>query len=819
MRAFVSAFESVIQDVRYGARLLRQSPWFACVGVGSLAMGLGGGIALFTALNAVLFRPLPGRGTDDLYAVYTSNRGGGRYGSSSFADFRSFTSAAPQLFAGSCATTNAKGNLSVEGRVQPLAGAVVNGGCLDALGIRPHLGRLLNASDDSDLRGSAAIVISYTLWRRAFGADPSIVGREGLLNGASVVVAGVAEEGFAGISLDGGAEFWAPAQLAPILISPRVLLARTERRFRVYARFNDGVTAQQAAERLSIVAAQLRAEDPEAWTETSGATRTITVVPELDGRFASSQGAPEFIAASGLGAIAAVVAMACVNLATMFMARGAARRHELNVRLALGASRARLLRQLATESVLISVAGAAAGAVVVAAGLRIYDAYRPAEMPSFSVALDWRVAVFSIAIAMLAPVLFGLAPGAHALRLAIAEGLKGRPSIVRRGYLRLGSRELLLVTQIAASFALLIAAGLFTRSLVSSTAGTQGGATRLVAVVPVDLNTAARPDASARENVDRLLQAANRVPNVEASTLAALVPMTGSYVTVLGLAEDRPDATPVTMDANIVAPGYFDLLGIASRAGRTFDQRDRERAPLVAIVSESLARRLWDTPAAVGRTIHIDDVPREVIGVVADVPYRSLTDAAHPVVYLPFAQAPRDRIVLHARVKNEGEAIAALGRALRSVDPRIIVGSAISMRQQIEQTKIGGRVAQAVGSVAGLLQLGLALMATWGLVAYAVERRTAEIAIRRALGATEASILQLVMRPSLWLLAIGGPIGCAAGVLSAKALHAEFLGLAPFDATIVAPAVAVLVPVVVCAAWLPARRAIAIEPASALKQM
>ena len=815
MRALVSLLESAVQDVRYGARLLRRSPWFTCVGVASLAVGLGSGVALFTVMNAMLFRPLPGRDTGNIHVIYTSNSTGGRYGSSSFADFQSFASSDPQLFANACATTNVTGNLAVGAAVRPLAGAVVSGGYFDTFKVRPHLGRLLNRSDDSPSGSASAVVISYALWQRAFAADPAVVGRGTLLNGATVVIVGVAEPGFAGVSFDSGAEFWVAPPMAPMLLSPRTLSARGERRFRVYVRLADGVTAAHAASRLSAVAAQLRAEDPRAWTETSGSTRTVTVVRELQWRFAGGAGgAAEAIATGALGAIAAIAALACVNLATMFMARGAARTHELNVRLALGASRGRLLRQLATESLLMSVAGVAAGVGTIAAALRILDAYRPAVLPAFDVAMDWRVAGFSIVVAVAAPVLFGMAPGAHALRLAIAEGLKGRPLVFRRGFFRVGSRELLIVVQVSVSFALLIMAALFTRSLMSAGDGPHAARARQVAVAEIDVNNAATTAAERRLVTDRLLQAADRVPDVEGATAAALVPMTGSFMGISGRADD---GTPVVFDGNIVAPGYFELAAIALRAGRFFDAGDRERGRPVAVVSESLARRLWNTGAVVGRAIRVDAGPVEVVGVVADVPYRSESGAFQPVLYLPLAQAPRNRFVLHARVKNEGEAVAALDRALRSVDPRIIVGAAMPLSQLLEQVRAGGKIAQWLGAVAGLLQLGLVLMATWGLVAYAIQRRTAEIAIRRALGATEASILQLVMRPSMSLMAIGIPIGCVGGVAGAKVLHSNFLGLGPIDPAVIIPAVAVLVPVVVAAAWLPARRAASMAPIEALR--
>ena len=806
---------SVIQDIRYGARLLWRSPGFTTVSVGSLALGLASAVALFAFMNALLFRPLPGRQTADIHRIYTSNGEGGRYGSSSFQDFLSFTSV-PGLFAGACATTNVRGNLTAGGHTQALAGAVMNGGCFDALRLRPHLGRLLGPIDDAATGEPAAIVISHSVWRRSFGGDPAIVGRAATLNGASVVIAGVAEEGFAGLSLDGGAAFWAPPPLAPMLLSG-ALAARGDRRFSVYVRLAPGVTGPQAADRLKAIAAALRDEDPRAWTETSGATRTVTITRELASRFAQGQGAAD-IAALSLGAIAGIIAIACVNLATMFMARGAARTRELNIRLALGASPARLLRQLGTESLLVSVGAAAAGVLLVATALKLFEAYRPTELPAFNLALDWRVASVALLMALVAPVAFGVAPGAHALRLAIADGLRGEPFLVRRRFLFIGPRELLLVAQVAVSFALVITAALFVRSLAPAEPARQDPAVRLVSVVPIDLSTAARSDAEMRGISERLRDAADRVPGIDGSSFAAIVPMTGSFLTTSGRAEERPQDAPIDLDCNIVDPGYFELMGVGRRAGRAFDARDDEGAPRVAVVSESLARRLWSSTAVVGRAIRLDKGPAEIVGVVADVPYRSFASEPQPVLYVPLAQSPRNELVLHARVRSGADGLTALDRALRTVDARVIIGAGMPLSEFLDQSRAPVRASQRVGAIAGVLQLGLALMATWALVAYAVERRTKEIAIRRALGASEASILRLVMRPSMRLLAVGGAVGLVAGIFVARALHAEVGGLAPIDLTDVLPAAAFLALVVMAAAWMPVRRTASIEPASALKQ-
>ena len=422
----------IIHDIRYGARLLRRSPWFTLVAVASLAIGLGSAVALFTFMNALLFRPLPGRGTSDLQAIHTSGHEGSRYGSSSFADFQSFLTTSPPLFANSCATARVEGNLSVDGRSQAHPGAVMSGGCFDALRLRPHLGRLLGAVDEAAGGDASPVVISYSLWQRRFAGEAGAVGRRVAVNGVPAVVVGVAPQGFSGLSLDSGADFWVAPRLAPALTNPDILTNRGDRRFRIYVRLNTGVTETQATARLAAVATALRDEDPRAWTAANGSTRLVTLLPELESRFAQSQGERVEIALAPFGAIAAIVAIACVNLATMVMARGAGRTRELNVRLALGASRRRLLRQLATESLLISAAAGVAGVLLVAGALTLFDAYKPAEVPAFNLAVDWRIGVFAALLAIVTPVLFGMAPGAHALRLAITEGIKGKTVFARR---------------------------------------------------------------------------------------------------------------------------------------------------------------------------------------------------------------------------------------------------------------------------------------------------------------------------------------------------------------------------------------------------
>jgi predicted permease len=813
----VQAIETIIQDVRYGGRLLRRSPGFTLLAIVSLAVGIGSGVGLFTFLNAVLLRPLPGRNTGDVYVIHTSQLEGGRYGATSYADYLSFNEASASLLDCSCATTTARANMDWGDRPQSVRAAVVSGGCFDLLRLSPHRGRLLNRSDEGNASESP-IVISHALWMRHFGSDPHVVGRDVVVNGLPATIVGIAPRGFAGLSFDSGADLWATPPLAASVLPPDTLTDRRMRRFLVCVRLKEGISPAQLTAHLSPVAERLRVEDPTSWIDERGATRRVTLVRELQSRFITAPGVVPALATSVFGAISVIVALACVNLATMVMARGAARSRELSVRLALGASRQRLLRQLATESLLVAIAGTIVSVGAVATALTIFDAYRPSELPAFNLAIDWRVLAFATLVAFLAMLVFGVAPGVHAVRLAIADGLRSGSPIVRRRWLRMGARELLLVVQVTASFALLVVAALFARALMPVAERPQERSTGHIAVVPIDLDTAARSPADKRAATERLLRAADDLPGVDAATAAAVVPMTGSYIGFAGQAADMPDAPLLNFDGNIVVPGYLELTGVSVRAGRAFDARDTERAPRVAIVSEALARRFWNTTSVVGRRVRLDDRLVEVVGVVADIPYRSLSEPLHPVMYLPLAQVASNRFVLHARVRNEGEAIVELERALRSVNPRIMFGASTTLARFLDQTKAGARAAQWIGGVAGVLQLALALMATWGLVAYAVERRTSEFGVRLALGATPAAIVQLVMRPSLLLLAAGVVMGGLGGVVASRVLESEFLGLAPVTWTAMIPLALIFAAVAATAAWVPARRAGTIEPAAALRQ-
>lgn len=804
------SLESVWQDVRYGARSLRRSPLFTAVAVLSIGGGLAAGTAVFATMNAVLFRPIAVGDPGSLYRVFTGNREGAIRSSTSYADLQSFMSAG--VLSAACGATRARATLAVDGVSRLHRAELVTPGCFRALAITPSLGRVFG-EEEATSAIIPPVVISHGLWLRRFGGDSSIVGRTILLNGAPAGIVGVAPVGFVGTSLDGGAELWAPIRLAKVMIGGEITRSRGQRMFHVFARLREGVTPEQAEAALGVVAARLARDDPKNWMTMRGAPRPVSVMTEVHGRFIEhTAGGLAALVAGTIGVIALLVGIACVNLATMLLARGAVRSREFSVRLALGASRGRVLRQMATESLLIAVMGISVALGVVAAGLKLFDANRPPEIPAVDVSLDWRVLIFAAALAVAASLLFGLAPAFHTLRLALAEGMKGGMPAVHGRRFRFGPRDFLIVVQVGVSMSLLLVATLFTRALAAETTVPPGFETDGIVVMQVDLE--ALPDSEMTAAAMRALDAARRVRGVEDVTLAGLIPLMGSNT---GSIVRLDDGTERVIDGNVVSPGYFAMVRTPLRSGRDFAERDRVGSTPVAIVNETMARQTWGTATVVGRTLRLGNERTQIVGVVADTKYRTLSEAPRPLLYRPAGQSARWRFYLHARMRLEGQAMAGLEDAVRAVDRRLGVGQARSMRAEMDRALAPERVTRTAGAAIGLLQLGLAMMALWGLVAYTVSRRTSEMGIRLALGATPMNLVRLVMRPAALLIGFGVFLGGILGVGVARMIQSQSAGLPPLDLTAALPIVIAFAGVALFAAWWPARRAGMADPARSLR--
>jgi predicted permease len=608
-------------------------------------------------------------------------------------------------------------------------------------------------------------------------------------------------------------EFWAPIRLARVLTGSDVTQSHGQRWFHVFARLRDDVSVGQAEAAVNVVAARLAQDDARNWTTTRGSPRAVSIMPEVEGRFIEqTPGSLALLMAGTLGVIAVLVGIACVNLATMLLARGAVRAREFSVRLALGASRGRVLRQMATESLLIAGMGIVLALGAVAAGMRLFDAYRIPDIPAVDLAVDWRVLAFAIGLAVLASLLFGLAPAFHTLRLALAEGMKGGAPLVRSRRLRFGPRDFLIVVQVGVSMALLLVATLFGRALGSKTTVSPGFETDGIVVMQVELE--AVPDSERESVATRAIQRAREVRGVDDLTVAGLVPLMGTNT---GKQVTLDDGTERVFDGNAVSGGYFGMMRIPMRAGRDFAEGDNVRSQRVAIVNEALARQVWGTTEVVGRTLRDGANRLQIIGVVADTKYRQMSESPRPLIYWPAGQSERWRFYLHARMRPEGRAMAALEEAIRGVDRRLGVGAARSMRAEMDRALAPERITRTAGAAVGMAQLALAMMALWGLVAYTVSRRTSEMGIRLALGATPANLVRLIMRPAAMLIGIGVVAGAAAGVAIAQVIQSQSAGLPPLDLAAGIPIAMAFAVVAIGAAWWPARKAGLADPARSLR--
>jgi predicted permease len=794
--------ESLAQDLRYGVRRLWRTPFFTGVAVASIAGGMTAAIGVFAVTNAIVSRPFAGFG-DDILRIFTSDRGGSRYGSTSFADFQDF--AASPAFSGTCAMTRVRANIRAGQTSMPRDGSLVSDGCFQLLDLRPAQGRLVLR------RGAPEVVIGHSLWQHVFGGDSSAIGSHVQINGLPTVVAGVAPMGFHGASLDHDSDFWVLANEFRALTSAATLDDRRSRMFTAFARLREGISISEAQARLAGVAASLARQDPAAWVDGSGAARRVTIMKETDARFATEPGLVPAMLLTMSGVVGAIVAIACVNIATMLLARGAGRTHELTIRLAIGASRRRLLRQLATEALLIAAIGSAIAIGLVVAGFRAFEAWRPPGVPAINLAIDWRVVLFAAAATAVATVLCGVLPATHVVRLAIADGMKGQPSPVRTKWLRAGAREALIVIQVTVSIAMLFVSAVFAKGLMEGAASSPGFSTAAVATIEADFEPVR--EANATVLVTRLIERIRSIPDVDAVAVAAIIPLSGT-ATHFRIGSDD---SAWQVDGNAVSPGYFDIMGIPVRSGRDFTDGDRRGAPNVAIVSETLARILWQTTQAAGRTLMLGTTAVEVVGVVGDIRYRSVSEPYPPLLYVPHAQSNRQRVIVHARIRGGGETLAAIDAAARSVDPRILVDSAVLLGQRLEEIREPERAGQWLGVAAGVAQFSLALMALWALVAYSVARRTREIGVRVAMGATQKQIVKLLVRPATLLIVAGCVLGSAAGAAAATALQSSFIGLAPIQPAAGIPAMVTMALTAITAAVVPAWRAARVDPNVALR--
>ena len=802
------ALERAVWDLRRSARALARRPGFTLAATVTLALGIAATTVVFSAESAVLLRPLPYADPDRLVAVWEPIAGSPEARAASAGDFTDWR-AQRESFAGVAASFQWSFSLTGAEVAERLSGQLVIGDLFGVLGVLPELGRPLGAADEAP-DAPAVAVIADRLWRRRFAADPDIAGKQITLNGSRATIVGVMPPGFD--YPDADTELWLPAGF-----KPEQLRDRRGRFVRVVARLAPGVALETARARLAALAESLRRDYPETNRETDVAIAGLG--DDLVGTVR-----PALLALGG--AVGFVLLLACANAAGLLLARAAARRRELAVRVALGASRARLMGHLLGEVAILAALAGALGIALAAWGVDALVAWNPGGIPRLAEArLDGRALLFALAASAAAALLFGLAPALVASRAAPEQALR---SVTTGGRGRSRLRDALVVAQIALALVLLVGAALLGRSFLRLRAVDPGFQPDGLFTFNVDLPPATYPDnprqvAFFRELTARLAL----LPGASAAGAIQDLPIRGNrmgyQVTVEELARSPADA-PLDAAYRLVTPGYFDAMGVPLTEGRLFGAGDDERAPPVMLVNESFAHRAFPGASAIGRRVRFDgdDTPwRTIVGVVGDVKHMGLARDEGPAIYQPHAQKPIyvHRMTLIVRSASDpAQLVRAARAAVSAIDPALAVYDDTTMTALLARSVASPRFYAALFAVFALVALVLAAIGVYGVIAYLVAQRTKEIGIRMALGARRADILWLVVGRGLALALGGVTAGLAGSLATSRALAGLLFGVGPFDVATYAAAALLLVGVAVLACALPARRALGADPLVALRE-
>lgn len=811
------------QDVRFGLRMLRKNPGLTLVAVLTLTLGIGANTAVFSMVNGFLFRPLPVWHPQQITALaiqeYDFPLGSPGFSYPEFADFREQSHSAADVFA------NVLGfvGLSADDHSDQMAVCYVSANYFSALGVQPLLGSLSALSTQEMPGGESSLVLGYSYWRKRFGANPSVIGKSVRVDGHLATIVGVVPRNFHGMysiaELDGYLPFNAMTFEDG---SSRIWTDRNNRRLLVFARLRDSVTLAQAQSVLDVVSRRLAQQYP-----ASDKGISVRVLPEILARpqpYANT--AFRVISGLFLGLAGLVLLLACMNVESILLSRATARRREMGIRGALGADRSRLIRLVLTESFLLALFGGAAGVAlgVWTAGLSssIHLANVPLHLDSV---FDWRVFSYAFGAAICCGILVGLVPAAQASHTEITSVLhEGGSRSLASG--RRHTRDLLVVLQVAGSLMVLIVAGLFVRGLQQAQGAYLGFDPDHVLNVLLDPNEIGYTTARTNEFYRELEARARALPGVQSVSLAANIPM-GSFPSREPVyVENRPLAPgrqPESISFDSVDPGYLVTMHIPLLRGRSFAESDDENAPLVAIINQDMAAHFWPNEDPIGRRFSTRGPTgpfAEVVGVAQDGKYQTITEDRKPYFYLPIAQNYASRRFLQIRSAVAPASLAAsVRREILDFDPAMPILDVETMKESL-----GGalgffifRVGALLAGVMGLIGLTLAVVGVYGVVSFAVSLRTREIGIRIALGASKGAVLQSVLRQGLTLVATGILVGLTGAWALTRTMIHSFVGVSPTDPITFAAAVILLSSVALVACWIPARRAMRVDPIVALR--
>jgi predicted permease len=808
--------DEMIQDLRFAVRMLIKNFGFTVVAVLSLALGTGANTAIFSLINKVMLQPLPVEKPEQIISLNNSS-GNKMFPTFSYPNYKDFRDK-NDVFSGLIAYQYAQLSLSYDGVNERLWGYLVTGNYFEVLGVNAALGRVISPDDDRAPGAHPVTVVSYKYWQQRFGGAPDIIGRDVIVNGRSYTIIGVAPRDFYGTEIISAPQMWFPvAMQAQIEVGSNWLDSRGSESIFVQGRLKPEVSMDQAQASINSIALELAREFPDV---NEGKRVTLSPPGMIGG---TMRGALMGFIGVLMVVVGLVLLLACTNLANLLLARATERRREIAVRLAVGASRLRLIRQLLTESVLLSLCGGLLGLLLASWLIKLATAIKmPVNVPvAINLQIDYRVLIFTGVLSFVTGVLFGLLPALQATKTDLVSALKDEVSFGRhrRSWLKNG----LIVFQVALSLVLLIGGGLMLRALQQAQTLKLGFNPQNAIEMSFELRLQGYDSAQGREFQKRLLERVRILPGVQSAGIADLVPVdlhfSRTSVFIEGQPLERTPNTPVALYSRI-SPGYFQAMDTRLVQGRDFTEQDDEKAILVAIINETFARRFWPGEDPIGKRFSMGEpgAPmRQVIGVAEDGKYAGLNEDPRPFVYRPIWQSYSGATSVIVRAEQDAQQLlTAVRREVQQLDSHLPVSSG-TMIERMSLPLLPARIAASVLGSFGLLALALAAIGIYGVMSYSISKRTHEIGIRMALGAQKTDVLKLVMGRGIMLTLAGLAIGLATALGLTRLIKSFLFGVSAVDPATFAIALLILAAVALLACYLPARRAANVDPMVALR--
>ncbi len=804
------------RDIKYGTRLLVKNPGFALVAVLTLALGLGANTTIFSWLNSVLINPIPAARDQSELVIVVPRSPTFRVSSFSYPDFVDYRKE-NTVFQGFAIHDFAAVNLGGDANPERVYAEIVSANFFDVLGVRALHGRTFLAEEDAGFGGHPVMVISYPLWQRRFGGDPDVVGKTVPVNRMPYTIVGVAPRGFQGGEIALGFDAWIPLTMDPLVSGSDRYKNRGNHSYASLGRLKPGVSLQQAQAALEVIARQLAKQYPETNDKWS-----VTVFPLWKAPYGAVEVLGTVLTVL-MGTVGVVLLIVCANVANLLLARAARRRREIAIRLALGASRSRLLRQLLTESLLLSLLGGLAGIVVSCWTSSLLMLLSPPTSLPVRVqsGVDGRVVLFALVLSVVTGMIFGLAPALQSSRVSIVSSIKEESVTPGWKWRKAWLRNSLAVSQIALSMVLLIAASLFIQSLDYARRIQLGFQPRNVLLAEADLF----PNGYNRDKgclfYEQLLEKTEALPGVRGATLARRVPLgfggqQSSTIQVEGYNPAKDETVWNCIER--VGRDYFRLMEIPIVRGRDIDRRDSNDAAPVAVINETLARRYWQGEDPIGRRISYAGQWVTVVGIAHDSKYRNLSEPPTPYLFLPLQQQYASTFTLFVRTEGDPARMAsAVTQTVHAIDPALPLSAIRTFEEHIGAAAFQQRMASMLLGTFGGLALALAAIGVFGVISFTVNQQTREFGIRMALGARPQDLLWWVLRRGLALAAFGVALGLPAAWAATRLMRSLLLGVSEYDPLTFAGVTLLLSGVAFAACLIPARRAAGVDPIISLR--